>query len=181
MVHAAEGLAFGTAGTATAAATTGLFGSAGAFAWMQTASTLGTAFSIGSTLFSGSADQAAANADARWSEIRARQERIRGQQEATAIKEDLTKAIASANARGAASGIDITSGSPVTAVQSSIDDANKAWNLAKDNAATNSEANMQNAYMSRLRGRNAVRSARTQAFGIASQYAQNQYDRGMRF
>lgn len=181
MVAAAAPLALGTAGTATAAATTGLFGTAGAFSFMQTASTLGTLFSIGSTLAAGSADNTAAKMSARWDEIRARQEQIRGQQEANAIKMDLVKSLASANARGAASGIDITSGSPVTASQAAIDDANQAWTLAKDNAQTNSDAYKTNAYTSRLRGKNAVRSARSQAMGIASDFMMRQQDRGMTF
>lgn len=181
MAAAGAALALGTAGTATAAGTAGLFGTAGAFSFMQTASTLGTLFSIGSVLGAGEADNSAAEMDARWMEIRSRQEQIRGQQEATAIKESLVKAIATSNARGAASGIDITSGSPVTAVQASIDDANKAWTVAKNNAATNAEVYQQNAYMARQQGKNAVRSARTQAFGLASDFMGKQYDRGMRF
>lgn len=181
MAAAALPLALGTAGTATAAGTAGLFGTAGVFSFMQTASTLGTLFSIGSVLGAGAADNSAAKMDARWMEIRSRQEQIRGQQEATAIKDSLVKSIASANARGAASGIDITSGSPVTAVNAAIDDANTAWGLAKDNALTSSEAYQQNAYMARQQGKNAVRSARTQAFGLASDFMGKQYDRGMRF
>ena len=181
MVAAAIPFALGTAGTAGAAGTAGLFGTAGAFSFMQTASTLGTLFSIGSVLSAGGADNSAAQLDARWQEIRARQEQIRGQQEATAIKDGLIKAIASSNARGAASGIDITSGSPVTAVQGAIDDANTAWTLAKSNAATNADAYTANAANSRMRGKNAVRSSRTQAFGLASDFMGKQYDRGMRF
>lgn len=181
MAAAAPALFLGTAGTATAAGTAGLFGAAGAFSFMQTASTLGTMFSIGSTLFAGDAENQTAQQEARWMDIRARQEQIRGQQEATAIKNSLVKSIASSNAKGAAAGIDISSGSPVTAVQAAMNDANDAYSLAKDNAAGAAEAYQQNAYMSRQQGRNAVRSARTQAMGLASDFMGKQYDRGVRF
>ena len=181
MVAAAAPLMLGVAGTSTAAATTGLFGAAGAFSFMQTASTLGTAFSAFSTLQAGSAENAMYKSQAKWDELRARQERLKGQQEANAIKDDLAKSIASANARGAASGIDITSGSPVTAVNNAIDDANMAWSIAKDNADINAGAYTQNAYMARQKGKNAVRSARTQVSGLASDFMGKQYDRGMRF
>lgn len=181
MAMAAAGLALGTAGTATTAATAGLFGTAGAFSFMQAASTIGTAFSIGSTIMAGSAESAALKSQAKWDDLRARQERLRGQQEATSIRNDLTRSIASANARGAATGIDITSGSPVTAVNAAITDANRAWSVARDNAETNAQASEQNAYMSRQQAKNVRRSSRTTAIGLASDFAGKQYDRGMRF
>lgn len=181
MAVAAAGLALGTAGTATAAATTGLFGAAGAFSFMQTASTLGTLFSVGDMLMSGQAENAAYKTQAKYDELRSRQELLRGKQEGNAIKGELVKSIAEANARGASSGIDITSGSPVTAVRAAIDDANTAWSISRENATVNSQASEQNAYMSRQRGKNAVRSSRSQAQGLLSDFASRQYDRGMRF
>lgn len=181
MATAAAAMALGTAGTSTAAATTGLFGSAGVFSFMQTASTLGSAMGIFSTLAGGSAENKMYEQQARWEEIRARQEQIKGMQEATAIKEDLVKNIASANARGAASGIDITSGSPVTAVQQATQDANDAMSLAKANAATNADAYTANASTYRAKGKNAIRSSRSRAVGIASDYAMRQSDRGFSF
>lgn len=187
MVAALPALAMGTAGTAataTAAATAasaGLFGIGGTFSLMQTASTLGTFMGLGSTLMGGSAEKAMYQSQAQYDELRARQEKLRGQMEATQIKSDLTKSIATANARGAASGIDISSGSPVTAVQASIDDANTAWSMAKYNADMGAEAYRANANTNRLRGNNAVRSARSQAMGIATDFMGKQYDRGMRF
>lgn len=181
MVAAAAPLVLGSAATAGAASTAGLFGAAGSFSLLQTASTLGTLFSIGSTLGAGSATNAQEKAQARIDELRARQETLRGQQEATKIKEDLAKSIATANARGAASGIDITSGSPDTAVREAINDANRAFSIAKDNAATNSETYRQSAAVGRERGKNAVRSSRASAVGLATSFIGQQYDRGARF
>lgn len=181
MATAATALAVGTAGTSTAAATTGLFGAAGTFSFMQSLSTVGTLFSVGSVLGGGSAENKMYEQQARMDEIRARQEQIRGQQEATAIKEDLIKNIASANARGAAAGIDLSSGSPVTAVNEAINDANDAWSIARDNAANNADVYNANAYTARQKGKNAIRSSRSQAFGLMSDFAMKQADRGMTF
>jgi len=174
-------LGTGTAATATTAATAGLFGTAGTFSFMSAASTLGTAFSAYSTIQGGRESDAAYKSQAKWNELQARQERLRGQQEANQIKGDLAKSIASANARGAASGIDITSGSPVTAVNAAIDDANDAWTIAKSNAESNAASSEANAYAARQRGKNAVRSSRSQVTGLATDFASKQYDRGMRF
>lgn len=55
---------FGTAATATAAATTGLFGTAGAFALAPTLSTLATGFGVASALQSGRSAQKAAEYNA---------------------------------------------------------------------------------------------------------------------
>lgn len=187
MATAAAAVALGSAGTAATAttaataATTGLFGSAGAFSFMQTASTLGSAMGIFSTLAGGGAENKMYEQQARWEEIRARQEQIKGMQEANAIKEDLVKNIASANARGAASGIDITSGSPVTAVQQATQDANDAMSLAKANAATNADVSRANASTYRAKGKNAIRSSRSRAIGLASDFAMRQGDRGFSF
>lgn len=181
MVAAAAPLALGTAATATTAATAGIFGTAGAFSFMQTASVLGTVMSGYSMLTAGDAENASMQSQAKFDDLRSRQELTRGKQEAAQIKGDLARSIASANARGAASGIDITSGSPLTAINAGIEDANQAWTIAKDNASQNSSAYAQNAYISRQRGKNAVRSARTQVAGLATDFMGKQYDRGVTF
>lgn len=181
MAATAAPFLLGTAATGTAAATTGLFGAAGAFSFMQTASVIGTAMSGFSMLGAGDAENAAMKSQAKFDELRGRQEQLRGQQEATQIKNDLARSISSANARGAASGIDITSGSPLTAINAGIADANNAWTIAKDNASQNTAAYAQNAYVARQRGKNAVRSARTQVMGLATDFMGKQYDRGVTF
>lgn len=183
MAIAALGSA-GTAATASAAATAGtagLFGTAGSFSFMSSLSTLGTAFSIGSTIMGGAADSAAAKSQARYEEFRGKQELTRGRLEAAKIKSDLARDLSSSIAIGAAQGIDITSGSPAAARKAAETDANRAWSMAKTNAELGAGASEQNAYMIRRRGANAYRSARSQAIGIASDFAQKQYDRGMSF
>jgi hypothetical protein len=187
MVAALPALALGTAGTAATAtaaataATTGLFGAAGAFSFMQTASTLGTLFSIGSTLAGGSADKAAAESQARWDDFRARQDTLRGEQEATKIKEDLARSVSSAVAIGGAQGIDISSGSPANAIQKANQDASNSWSVVRYNAANDAAANRANAYATRQRGANAYRSSRAAAGGMFSDFAMRQSDRGMSF
>jgi hypothetical protein len=174
----------GTAATATAAATAGtagLFGSAGAFSFMQTASTLGTAFSIGSTLMGGAADQAAAKSQARFEAFRAKQEQTRGRLEGAKIKDDLARSLSTSIAVGAAQGIDISSGSPARARNAAVTDANRAWSISKYNADMGAEAYRNNAYVMRQRGKNAFRSARASAAGLASDFMSKQYDRGMTF
>jgi hypothetical protein len=180
-METAAALALGSAATATAPATVGLLGSAGAFSFMQTASTVGTLFSLGSTIAGGMAASGQAKADAKWNDLRARQEELRGKQEATQIKDSLAASIATANARGAASGIDISSGSPQAAVQEAIRDANNAWSVAELNADMGASVARQNAQTNRAQARNYIRTSRVQASGIASDYMNKQYDRGFRF
>lgn len=187
MVAALPALALGTAGTAataTAAATAGtagLFGTAGAFSFMQTASTLGTLFSISSTIGAGRAENAASQSAANWEGFRAEQERTRGRMESAQIKSDLARDLSSSIAVGAAQGVDITSGSPASARNAAITDANRAWTMAEYNAENAASAREFNAYQMREQGKNAVRSSRARAVGIASDYAMKQYDRGMTF
>lgn len=57
-------LLYGAEGTASTAATTGLIGTAGNFAWMPTLSTLGTALSAGSLVAGGFAQGGAADSNA---------------------------------------------------------------------------------------------------------------------
>lgn len=183
MAIAALGSA-GTAATATAAATAGtagLFGSAGAFSFMQTFSTLGTAFGIGSALMGGAADEAALKSQARFEAFRGKQELTRGRLEAAKIKEDLARSMSTSIAVGAAQGIDITSGSPAAARKAAETDANRAWSISKYNADMGASAYNQNAYNIRRQGANAFRSARSQAVGILTDFASKQYDRGMSF
>lgn len=183
MAIAALGSA-GTAATATAAATAGtagLFGSAGAFSFMSTLSTVGTAFSIGSTLLGGAADEAALKSQARFEAFRGKQELTRGKLEGARIKEDLAKAMSTSIAVGAAQGIDISSGSPAAARKAVETDANRAWSISKYNADMGAAAYQQSAYNIRRQGSNAFRSARSQATGIATDFASKMYDRGMSF
>lgn len=187
MVAALPALALGTAGTAATAgaaataATTGLFGAAGAFSFMQAASTIGTAMGIFSTLAGGAAEKSMAKSEAMFENFRARQNRLKGEQEATKIKEDLARAISTSVAVGGAQGIDISSGSPANAVKKATTDANNAWNVAKYNAEMAAGANEFNAYSARMRGTNAYRSARATAGGMFSDFLTRQGDRGMRF
>lgn len=187
MVAALPAMALGTAGTAATAtaaataATTGLFGSAGAFSFMQAASTLGSAFGMFSTLSAGAAEKSMAKSEALFEDFRARQSRLKGEQEATKIKEDLARAISTSVAVGGAQGIDVSSGSPANAVKKATTDANNAWNVAKYNAEMNASANEFNAYSARMRGNNAYRSARVQAGGMFTDFMTRQGDRGMRF
>lgn len=183
MALAALGSA-GTAATATTAATAGtagLFGSAGAFSFMQTLSTVGTALGIGGAIQGGMQEQAALKSQARFESFRAKQELTRGKLEAAQIKEDLAKALSTSIAVGGAQGIDITSGSPASARAAAETSANRAWSMAKYNADMGAGARDMNAYNLRRQGVNAFRSARSQAVGLASEFAQRQYDRGMSF
>lgn len=168
-----------TATTAATAATAGLFGVGGSFTLGATLSTLGTVGSLVGTLASGAAAKGQAAIEARQSEFNARQEEIRGQEEANAIKMDVAKALASANARGAASGISLSSGSPVTAQKEALRDANNALSTAGTNAKLRAETDRVRAQISRQRGRNAVRSGRAKASSILGNFAADQADRGV--
>lgn len=174
-------MALGTAGTATAGATVGLFGAGGAFSIMQTVSTLGTIGSMFSALGEGQAAKAEASTEAAFEKFRARQDRLRGTQEATKIKEDLAAAISSSVAIGGAQGVDISSGSPANAVKKAQRDAENAWDIAKYNAEQDAQSREFNAYTAVMRGKNAYRSSRVRAAGIFSDYMMKQSDRGMRF
>lgn len=168
-----------TATTAATAATAGLFGFGGSFTLGATLSTLGTAFSAFSALSAGRGDQGISESEARLNEFNAKQEEIRGLEEASAIKRDVARAIASANARGAASGIDVSSGSPVTAQKQALTDANSAWSTAGTNAKLRAETERVRAQIARQRGRNAVRAGQGQAVSILGNFAADQADRGM--
>lgn len=179
MAATAASLAFGSAATGTTAATAGLFGTAGSFSLLQTASTIGTLFSVTSTLQGGSAEQQIFEAQAAREDFQARQERLRGQAEGTEIKKQLARDIAAANARGGAAGIDISSGSPTDAVKQASIDASEAISQALINSDLAAEARLSQGRILRSRGQNAVRSSRSVARGIATEFLQNQGDRGV--
>jgi hypothetical protein len=177
MADPISAIALGTAATSTSAATAGLFTTVAAgaavptFSLGATLSTLGTGFSIFSALSGGGAEKSLYESEARLSEFNARQEEIRGLEEANLIKRDVARALASANARGAASGIDISSGSPVTASQEALRDANNALSTAGTNAKLRAEAERMRARLARQRGRNAVRSGRLSAASILGDFS----------
>lgn len=166
-----------SAGTATAT-TAGLFGAAGSFSLGATLSTLGTGFSIFSTLQGGAAANAQSEAEARQIEFQARQEEVRGKEEANTIKRDLASALATANARGAASGISLSSGSPLTAQQQALRDANNALSTAGTNAKLRAAQGRLQAQIVRRRGANSVRTGITQSASLLGDFTQNIQDRG---
>lgn len=168
-----------TATTAATAATAGLFGTGGAFSLGATLSTLGTIGGIAGTVSSALSAGAVSKSEAKLAEFNAKQEEIRGKEEANAIKSDVARALASANARGAASGIDISSGSPVTAQKEALRDANEALSTAGTNAKLRAETDRQRAAIARARGRNAVRSGAVRASSILGNFALDQQDRGV--
>lgn len=170
-----------TATTAATAATAGLFGAGGAFSLGATLSTLGTAASLFGVLSAGSAEQEIYEGEARMDEFNAKQEEIRGMEEATLIKKDVARAIASANARGAASGISISSGSPVTAQKEALRDANNALSTSGTNSKIKAETDRVRANISRRKGRNAVRSGQAKAVSILGDFVSDQSERGFSF
>jgi hypothetical protein len=174
-----------TATSAATAATAGLFTTVAAgatvptFSIGATLSTLGTAASIGSTIIGSQVTKGQAAAEARQSEFNAKQEEIRGLEEANAIKMDVARALASSNARGAASGVSISSGSPVTAQKEALRDANNALSTAGTNSKLRAETDRVRAQLSRSRGRNAVRSGYAKTASILGNFAVDQADRGV--
>lgn len=186
MADPVTAIALGTAATsatgtvAATAATTGLFGSAGAFSFLQAASTVGTGLGIFSALSGGNAEKNIAQSQANFDEFRARQDKLKGEQEATKIKQDLAKSISTAVAVGGAQGIDISSGSPQNAISKASTDANKAWTVAQYNGDMAASANNFNAYTTRMQGDNAYRSARATAGGMFTNYLSRQADRGVK-
>lgn len=172
-------LLLGSASTATAASTAGLFGAAGSFSLGATLSTLGTGFSVLSLISGGQAANVQSKSQALQNDFNARQEAIRGKEEAASIKLDVARALASANARGAASGIDISSGSPVTAQKEALRSANNALSTAGTNAKLREEAERQQANINRARGRNSVRAGYTQAASLLGDFASFQGERGV--
>lgn len=185
MAVTASALAFGsaataaTATTAATAATAGLFGVGGTFSLGATLSTLGTVGGLFGTLASAQTSKGQSALEAKQAEFNAKQEEIRGLEEANAIKADVAKALASANARGAASGISISSGSPVTASKEALRDANLALSTAGTNAKIRAESDRIRAQLARQRGRNAVRAGTARAASILGNFAVDQQDRGV--
>jgi len=170
-----------TSTTAATAATAGLFGVGGSFSLGATLSTLGTVGGLFSTIAGASAASSQSKLEARQAEFNARQEEVRGLEEANAIKQDVARAIASANARGAASGISISSGSPVKASQEALRDANNALSTVGTNAKLRAETERVRAQIARSQGRNAVRSGALQSASILGDFTQQQVDRGFSF
>lgn len=179
MADPISAVALGTAATSTTAATAGLFGFGGTFSLGATLSTLGTAAGIFSALGAGQAEAGISESEARLAEFNAKQEEIKGLEEANEIKRDVARAIASSNARGAASGIDVSSGSPVKASQEALRDANNALSTAGTNAKLRAETERARAQIARQRGRNAVRSGNARAVSILGNFASDQADRGL--
>lgn len=168
-----------TATTAATAATAGLFGTAGAFSLGATISTLGTAASLFSTVSGIGASSAQSESEAKQIEFNAKQEGIRALEESNAIKQDVARAIATANARGAASGISVSSGSPVNAQKEALRDANNALSTVGTNAKLAAETAKVRAQLTRSRGRNAVRSGASNAASILGNFAVDQQERGV--
>ncbi len=173
----ATGAALAT--TTAGAATAGLFGTAGTFSLGATLSTLGTAGSLFGTMMGGSAQNAQAEYQAKQAEFAARQEEVRGKQEANSIRSDIARALASSNARGAASGISISSGSPVTAQKEALRDADSALSTAGTNAKLRAEQQRVQAQLYRQQGRNATRQTGLKAASILGNFAVDQQDRGV--
>ncbi|MCG8343532.1 MAG: hypothetical protein MI685_00025 [Chlorobiales bacterium] len=179
MAVIASALTVGTAATATTASTAGLFGAAGKLTLGATLSTLGTAGSLFSNFASSSAQKAQASIQSRQAEYNARLEKVRGQEEANQIKRDVARALASSNARGAASGVDISSGSPVTAQKQALRDANDALSTAGTNAKLREERQRLRAQAFRRQGRNAVRAGFVRSASLLGDFAQDAHDRGV--
>jgi len=184
MVTALGSLALGsaasaaTASTVATAATGGLFGFGGSFTLGATLSTVGTAFSALSSLTAGRAEESRFKSEALLNEFNSKQEEIRGKEEANAIRQDVAVAIASANARGGASGIDISSGSPVTATKEALAAANRSLSTVGTNARISAETEKVRAQLARRRGAQAVRSGQAKAVSLLGDFATEQADRG---
>lgn len=174
-----------TATTAGTAATAGLFTTVAAgatvptFSLGATLSTLGTLGSVVGTVASYQSAKGVTAADAKQNELNAKAEEIRGIEESNEIKRDVARAIASANARGGAAGIDISTGSPVTAKQEALKSANRAWSTAGTNAQIRAESEKVKAQLARQRGRNAVRSGAVKAVSILGDFTAQQAERGV--
>lgn len=173
----ATGAALAT--TAAGAATSGIFGAAGAFSLSTTLSTLGTAGTLFSTIQGARAESSISKSEGRFAEFNAKQEEIRGVEEANVIKRDVARALATANARGAASGISISSGSPVTAQQEALRDANNALSTVGTNTKIAAETERIRAQISKRRSRNSIRSGATRAASILGNFVTEQNDRGV--
>ena len=122
---------------------------------------------------------ATSKAEAKQNEFNARQEEIRGLEESNSIKMDVARALASANARGAASGVSISSGSPVNAQKEALRDANNALSTVGTNAKLAAETERARAQITRQRGRNAIRSGMSKASSILGNFAVDAQDRGV--
>lgn len=183
MADPVSAIALGSAASATAgtAATAGLFGFGGSFSLMSTLSTIGTIGGVLGTLQQGKAEKALHESEARMNRFNAKQEEIRGLEEANEIRRDVARAIASSNARGAASGIDISSGSPLKASEEALRDANDALSTAGTNAKIRAETERVRAELSRQRGRNAVRASRSKAVSILGDFGSGLQERGFSF
>ena len=143
----------GTAAKGATASTAGLLGSAGSFSLGATLSTLGAAGGLLSTFSGARAAKVQSENEARQYELNVRAEEVRDQEEANEIKRDVARALASSNARGAASGISISSGSPVQAQQEALTDANNALSTVSTNTKLRAETEKVRAQIARQRGR----------------------------
>lgn len=151
------------AGTAASAATAGLFGAGGSITAAGVLSGVGTLFSGVSGLFGAFSDAAAYEDQAAYYSFLAKNEEIKGREEGAQIRRALAEAVATSNAVGGASGVDITSGSPAQAVYEASRKAERSYQVVQGDAELTAGGY-------RLKGSSARKKARSArvigAFGV---------------
>jgi len=167
MALLAGGATAGTAaaGAAAAAGTAGSVAAGAGAAAAATGMTLGTKLMIGSTIFSGlssimggMAQKGQMDAQAQMESFNAKQELIRGREEANQVRENLARSLATAQATGAAQGIDISSGSPETLAFQAMQDADDSIQSIRRNARIGSATKRMSAKALKSKGKSAKTS-----------------------
>ena len=127
----------------------------------------GTLLSAKATMDAGKAQQHMYNVQAKQAEIKGRQDALAYKEQANQVLRERNRLMASAMAKGGASGFNFTeAGSPtdIANIQSRYN-AVKDFTIARDNAAMATSMAAYNAASLRTAGVNAKRAATTQAFG----------------
>lgn len=140
---------------------------------MAAVSFAGSLLSAKATMDAGKAQRYMYDAQARQAEIKARQDAVQYKEQGVAVLRERNKQIASAMAKGGASGFNFTeAGNPIDVLNKQTRyNATKDFMIARDNAAMAVAMGTFQANNLRTAGRNAQQTAKLQAFGQVLQGA----------
>ena len=140
---------------------------------MAVVSFAGSLLSAKATMDAGKAQRYMYDAQARQAEIKARQDAVQYKEQGVSVLRERNKQIASAMAKGGASGFNFTeAGNPIDVLNKQTRyNATKDFMIARDNAAMAVAMGTFQANNLRTAGRNAQQTAKLQAFGQVLQGA----------
>lgn len=146
--------------TGATAATGGLFGSS---SWLSLLQGGASALSVVSGLAAGEEKSASLEASARDAELQASQERLAGEQRQSSLRRAAADQMAERDAAYAASGIDLSFGTPQIAKEQDIADSSRALGIEQSNTEMMVARRQEQATEYRRASRSARRSATLKA------------------